>query len=399
MSVSTGEQPTVNLRDYGDAFFSDPYAVFADLRAHGPVHHVRLPNGTPTWLIVDHAEVRRALGDPTLSKNWYKATGQLGPNVMGTNMLTCDPPDHTRLRRLLSKEFTARRVEALRPQVQASANRLLDEVAHTGRMDLIESYSMPLSIGTVTDLLGVPFLDKETFREWTRDIFVPTGDVERERQVYDEITAYIDELVEAKRRDPGPDLLSALVRTVDSDDDRLKPDELRATAFLLLLAGHQTTLNLVTNGAYALLTHPDQLAALRSDWSVLDRAVDEVLRWEGSLTFATHRFTTEPYPVGGTVIPGAGQRVLVAVGAANRDPAQHPDPDRFDIHRPAQPHMAFGHGIHHCLGSSLARLEGAVALRSLFGRLDDLALDTDRIEWQHTLTARGITRLPVRWPV
>ncbi|MFF7638025.1 cytochrome P450 [Kitasatospora sp. NPDC008050] len=397
MPFGTEQFPVIDLSPQRDTLASDPYAVFAELRAQGPVHLVQLPDGDRTWLVVGYREVLDALKDPTLSKNWLKATGQLGPNVIGTNMLTADPPDHTRLRRLVSREFSARRIEALRPHVEKAAAELLDGLQDAGSAELIEDFAMPLSLGVVTDLLGVPFLDRAAFRDWTNDIIVPSEDPAREDQILEEITAYLDQLIETKRHRPGDDLLSALIRTMDEDHGRLDHDELRATAFLLLLAGHETTLNLIANGVHALLRHPAQLGALRANWTLIDQAVDEVLRWEGSLTYATNRFTTEPYRVGETVIPGGGSRVLIALGSANRDPGQFPDPDRFDIHRPPRAHLAFGHGIHHCLGTPLARLEGAVAIRALLERFPDLALETEQPRWRPSMMARGMETLRVRW--
>ncbi|MEU4118472.1 cytochrome P450 [Kitasatospora sp. NPDC028055] len=395
MSTGTDQHPVVDLGPRRRTLATDPYAVLEELRAQGPVHRVRLPDGSVTWLIVGYQEVLAALKDPTLSKNWYRATGQLGPNVIGTNMLTADPPDHTRLRRLVSREFSARRIESLRPHVEAAAAELIDGFQHAGSVELVEDFAMPLSLGVITDLLGVPFLDREAFRAWTADIIVPPEDPAREGQVLEEITAYLDQLIETKRRQPGEDLLSALIRTMDEDHDRLGHEELRATAFLLLLAGHETTLNLIANGVYALLSHPAELAALRADWSLIDQAVDEVLRWEGSLTFATNRFTTEPYRVGETVIPGRGARVLIALGSASRDPEQFPDPDRFDINRPPRAHLAFGHGIHHCLGTPLARLEGAVAIRALLERFPDLSLEIEHPTWRPSMMGRGMSVLPL----
>ena len=397
MSAETDRNPIVDLNLDFEKLASDPYTVLGDLRARGPVHRVRLPDGSETWLIVGYDEVLAALKEPTLSKNWFKATGELGPNVIGTNMLTADPPDHTRLRRLVSRGFSARRIQALRPHVERAAAELLDGLQDAGSAELIEDFAMPLSLGTVTDLLGVPFLDRAAFRIWTNDIIVPPEDPARDRQVLKEITAYLDQLIDIKRSRPGEDLLSALIHTMDQDHDRLGHEELRATAFLLLLAGHETTLNLIANGVYALLRHPIQLAALRADWSLVDQAVDEMLRWEGSLTFATNRFTTEPYQVGGTLIPGGGARVLIALGSANRDPGQFPNPDRFDIHRPPRAHLAFGHGIHHCLGTPLARLEGAVAIQSLLQRFPDLTLGLEEPSWRRSMMARGMAALPVRW--
>jgi cytochrome P450 len=212
-----------------------------------------------------------------------------------------------------------------------------------------------------------------------------------------ELAAYLRDLIEDKRASaPADDLLSALIRTTAEDGDRLSPDELCAMAFILLIAGHETTVNLIAGGVRALLTHPGQLAALRADMTLLGGAVEEMLRYEGPVENATYRFTVEDTEVGGTVIPG-GSAVLVGLAAADHDPERFPEPDRFDIRRDARGHIAFGHGLHHCLGAPLARLEGQIALRSLLDRAPALALDGPADDWLPGMLIRGVRSLPVRW--
>ncbi|MCQ4084671.1 cytochrome P450 [Streptomyces sp. RB6PN25] len=390
----------VDLAAYGERFTADPYPVYAELREKSPVHYARLPHGNEVWLVVGHEEVRAALADPTLSKSWLNSEQWTDDDELyiGTHMLNSDPPHHTRLRKLVAKEFTPRRVEALRPRIQQITDELLDAMPATGRVDLVEALAFPLPMTVICELLGVPFLEREAFRGWSNEIIAPVGDPERQETAFKEMGAYLSRLVEEKRERPGDDLMSALIRTTDEDGDRLSHDELRAMAFLLLVAGHETTVNLIANGVLALLTHPDQLAELRADWSLLDAAVEEMLRYDGPVETSTFRFTTRPLEIGGTVIPGGGAPVLVVIAAADRDPGRFPAPDEFDIHRPAGGHLAFGHGIHYCLGAPLARLEGRIAVRSLLERFPRLALDADpaTLGWRSGALIRGVRSLPVR---
>ncbi|WP_329392785.1 cytochrome P450 [Streptomyces lydicus] len=392
----------VDLGAYGEDFTANPYKYYAKLRAQGPVHRVRVPNGPDVWLVVGHEAVRGALADPRLSKDW-RASGQLGPageeSALFTNMLDADPPHHTRLRKLVAKEFTARRVEALRPRVQQITDELLDAMlaAPDGRADLVEALAFPLPMTVICELIGVPAMDREAFRGWSNELVAPTG----EEAAYAATVAmsdYLVGLIEARRKDPGEGLLNDLIRTSDEDGDQLSREELVGTAFLLLVAGHETTVSLLSNGVRALLQHPAQLAALRADFSLLDNAVEEMLRYDGPVETATWRFSSEPVEIGGTLIP-AGETILVALASASRDPERYSAADDFDITRDARGHAAFGHGIHFCLGAPLARLEARVALRSLLERCPDLALDVDpgALTWRTGMLIRGTEQLPVRW--
>jgi cytochrome P450 len=388
----------VDLAAYGPNFTADPYPYYERLRAAGPAHRVRV-DGAEFWLIVGHEEARAALADPRLSKSpATMGLTMLDEQIVGPNLLVIDPPDHTRLRKLVSREFTPRRAEALRPRVQRITDDLLDEMVPAGRADLVDALAFPLPIVVICELLGVPTADRAAFRTWSNEVVAPTSP-EKEEDAVRQLGAYLDGLIEDKRcAGPADDLLSALVRTRAEDGDRLSFAELRALAYLLLIAGHETTVNLISNGVRALLAHPGQLAALRADFSLLDGAIDEMLRYDGPVETATLRFSAAPVPVGDQIIP-AGERVLIGLAAADRDPARYPDPDRFDIRRDTRGHLAFGHGIHFCLGAPLARLEARVAVRSLLERCPDLALDApaDTYTWLPGLLMRGVRRLPVRW--
>ncbi|KIF71088.1 cytochrome P450 [Streptomyces sp. AcH 505] len=391
---------TIEVRELGPDFTADPYPYYAKLRELGPVHQMRNPDGWRWWLVVGYAEARAALADPRLGKRPQVAGGE--ELLMGPHVLISDPPDHTRLRKLITREFTARRVESLRPRVQQITDELLDAMGPAGHGDLVDALAFPLPITVICELLGVPRSDRDTFRGWTNEIVAPTS-VESSTAAAYALRDYLDELIEDKRcSGPADDLLSALLRTSAADDDRLSAAELRAMAFILLIAGHETTVNLISNGVRALLDHPDQLKALRADFTLLEPAIEEMLRYEGPVENATNRYTREPVAYGETVIP-AGEMVLVGLASADRDPARFPEPDTFDIRRAAkggaQGHLAFGHGLHFCLGAPLARLEGAVVLRSLLERFPGLALDPspEPYEWLPGLLIRGVRRLPVRW--
>ncbi|OII60431.1 cytochrome [Streptomyces sp. CC53] len=392
----------IDLAEFGPEFNADPYPFYDRMRARGPVHEVCDRAGNRFWLIVGHAEAKKALTDPRLSKS-AETVGMtlLDEEVIGRHMLGLDPPDHTRLRRLVAREFTGRRMDALRPRIQDVADGLLDGMAAEPgrRADLVGAFAFPLPITVICELLGVPTADRDRFRDWSNEVVAPTGP-DTEKAAVHGLAAYLDALIEDKRRSAADDLLSALLRTSDEDGDRLSATELRAMAYLLLVAGHETTVNLISNGVRALLTHPDQLDVLWDDFGLLDGAIEEMLRYDGPVETATYRFTREPVPLGGTVIP-AGRAVLVGLAAGDRDPGKYPDPDRFDIRRDPAGHLAFGHGIHFCLGAPLARLEARIALRSLLERFPGLALDPDPsgapLDWLPGLLMRGVRRLPVRW--
>ncbi|MCD7436969.1 cytochrome P450 [Streptomyces lincolnensis] len=390
----------IDLGEYGDAFRADPHPVYADLRERGPVHRIRPPGSLPdywSWLVVGHEEVRAALADPRLSKDGRRIGMVFNDEqLIGRHLLGTDPPEHTRLRGLVSRAFTMRRVERLRPRVQEITDDLLDAMLPLGRADLVESLAYPLPITVICELLGVPEMDRAEFRKQSTEVVAPTSS----DTSYDAVLRlgeYLTELIEDKRSaGPADDLLSDLIRTTAEDGDRLSPAELRGMAFLLLIAGHETTVNLITNAVHTLLTHPDQLAALRADMSLVDNAIEETLRYEGPVENATFRYAAEPLQIAGVPI-AQGDPVMIGLGAADRDGARYPEPHRFDIHRDTRGHVAFGHGIHFCLGAPLARLEARTALRSLLDRAPALTLDGPPGEWLPGMLIRGLRSLPVRW--
>ncbi|MPY62436.1 cytochrome P450 family protein [Streptomyces spongiae] len=395
----------VDLQELGTAFTRDPYPVYARLRAEGPVHRVLDTDGEEVWLVVGHEACRAAFTDPRLSRDWVRSgnikqiinTEQAVPALM--HMLMADPPDHTRLRRLVAREFTPKRVEGLAPRVQQITDELLDAMLAEPerRADLIASFAFPLPMTVICELLGVPELDRDAFRGWSNEMVARTSP-EGEARAYQELTAYLTELIAAKRKNAGEDLLSALIHAADEEGDRLAPNELVGMSSLLLIAGHETTVNLIGNGVRALFAHPGQLADLRADFGLLDGAIEEMLRYDGPVENCTDRLALEDVEMGGVTIP-KGATVLISMADADRDPERFKEPDRFDIRRDARGHMAFGHGLHHCLGAPLARLEGRIAIRTLLERCPDLAPDADEagLPWVPGLLIRGVRRLPVRW--
>ncbi|MDT0456345.1 cytochrome P450 [Streptomyces sp. DSM 41527] len=393
---------TLDLAALGEDYVRHPYEVYARLRERGPVHRVRLPEGTVVWLVVGYEEVRAALSDPRLSKDWRHAPSaqSLQPVSIGVSMLRSDAPQHTRIRGLVARAFTARRVASLAPRVQETTDELLAAMLARpeGRGDLVEALSFPLPVTVICELLGVPFLEREAFRTWT-DILMAGVATPQAREARTAMAGYLDDLVAAKRARPGDDLLTDLIAVSDEDGDRLSRDELLGMAQLLLIAGYETTANLISNGVLALLTHPDQLALLRADPSLIDGAVEEMLRYDGPLETSTFRFTVEPTEIAGTVIPGDGEVVLPVISDSGRDPLRFDDPGRFDITRDARGHVAFGHGIHFCLGAPLARLEARIAVRTLLERCPKLALDAHPadLSWRLGALLRGPRSLPVRW--
>ncbi|MFD9435017.1 cytochrome P450 [Streptomyces sp. NPDC060002] len=387
---------SADLSALGTPFVDNPYPVYERMREQGPVHRARTAASGEFWLVVGHAEARAALADARLSNDIRHSAGWQddGGNSIGLNMVQTDPPQHTRLRGLVAKEFTTRRIEALRPTIQRITDDLVDAMLPLGRADLVESFALPLPLAVICELLGVPASDRKTFHDW----YLESTDFTRPEvaaAAAQAMTGYLAELLAAKRREPGEDLLSALAGRL-GEEDGLTPEEMLGMAFVLLVAGYETAANLLSSGTLALLRHPDQLALLRRDWSLLGNAVEEMLRYEGPVETTAFRYTKEPVEIGGTVID-AGESVAVVLAAASRDPRRFAEPDRFDIRRDTRGHTAFGYGIHHCLGAPLARMQGAIAFRTLLERCPGLALDTDPgdLRWRPSLMLRGLHALPV----
>jgi cytochrome P450 len=397
--------PTIRVIPDDLEQWAEPYPVLERLREAGPVQRVRLRAGLIGWIVTRQAEVAAALGDQRFSSDSRYAEAALDQAAplarrarddrANPSMLSTDPPEHTRLRRPASRAFTGRRVERLRPRIQQITDSLLDTIAPRGDADLVEDLAFPLPVAVICELLGVPFEDREQFRVWSAALFRPLVDQQVAVAASEARTAlreYLAPLIAARRSDPTDDLLSVLV---GEENRALSHSELVTSAVLLLVAGHETTVNLIGTGAYLLLRHPDQLARIRARPELLPDAVEEVLRYDGPVMLGVIRYTTEDVSLGGRTIP-AGEVVFLSTGAANRDPDRFDRPDTFDVSRTDNGHLAFGHGVHFCPGAALARLEGQIAIGSLFGRFPDLALaDPDGPPCWRPSMLRGLATLPV----
>lgn len=404
--------PAPTLFDW--EFATDPYPAYAWLREHAPVHRTRLPSGVEAWLVTRYADARQALADQRLSKNPAHhaepahAKGKTGipgerKAELMTHLLNIDPPDHTRLRRLVSKAFTPRRVAEFTPRVQELTDHLIDGFAGRGEADLIHEFAFPLPIYAICEMLGVPREDQDDFRDWAgmmiRHGGGPRGGVARSVK---QMRTYLGELIHRKRDDLGDDLISDLIRASDHGD-HLTEAEATAMAFILLFAGFETTVNLIGNGVHSLFMNPGQRARLQASLAagergLLQTGVEELLRYDGPVELATWRFATRPLTLGGQDI-AVGDPVLVVLAAADRDPARFADPDTLDLGRADNQHLGYGHGIHYCLGAPLARLEGQTALATLLTRLPDLelAVPSTDLRWRGGLIMRGLRTLPVRF--
>ncbi|GII29850.1 cytochrome P450 family protein [Planotetraspora mira] len=389
---------------FGPAFDADPYPAFEWLRRNAPVTRVPLP-GCEAWLVTRYEDAVEALTHPSLSKDpasgspeWRAASLGLPLDhrpSLARHMINADGEDHTRLRRLVSATFTPRRMEGLRTRAQEVTDGLLDRL-DGDEADLVADLAYPLPITIICDLLGVPEEDREAFHHLASVIdSAAASEVEQISLATDGLEKFLSDLVTLKRTRPGDDLLTELVRR--SHRGEIHPDELTSTAFLLLIAGHETTVALIGNGLLALLRHPEQLAALRADFSLLPDVVDEMLRYDGPVRNATWRFPTEPVVIGGQrMLPG--DPILVSLLAANRDPSVFPDPDAFSPGRIGEPHLGFGRGPHYCIGAALAKVEAEVAIGSVLRRFPRLALATDpgELVWWPSAIMRGLFSLPVR---
>jgi cytochrome P450 len=396
----------ITVLPYEDpAFVLDPFPFYRELRESGPVRRVVTARDLEAWLITRYEDGLAALTDPRFSSDIRDAADtrlidQLPPEERRSfthSMIRRDPPDHTRLRRLVSKAFTPRRIAGLRPRVQEITDRLLDTVTPYGRADLVTDFALPLPVTVISELLGVPAGDRKGFQEWTDAMLGQRPgrpDLELMSAAWQKMRAYLEDLLRAKRRSPADDLLSALIEARDADG-RLDEEELIAMAFLLLVAGYITTVNLIATGMLTLLTHPDQLKLVRDDPALLPGAVEEFLRYDGPVNPGVLRFAAEDVEIGGVTIP-RGATVVIATAIAGRDPARFADPDRLDVTRADNAHLAFGHGIHFCLGAPLARLEGEIAIGTLLRRLPNLALAVpeDEVRWK-IANLRGPEHLPV----
>lgn len=384
-------------------FVRDPHATYDWMREEGPVK-LRQQSGSVLWMLTRYEDARAALAEPKLHKDPRRFPNPAGGTGMGPeepgmellsrHMLNSDPPDHTRLRKLTTKAFTARPTEAFRPRITEVAAGLLDGFEPGGRMDIVNDYAMPLSTRVICELIGIPAADGEVFRDWytTMTGVHPPEQVTEARQ---SLIRYLGDLIADKRARPADDLISNLLQARDADD-LLSETEVMSMVFLLLGAGHETAISFIGTAMLSLLSEPDQLALLQKDTTLLPGAIEELLRFESPINVATFRYAAEAVEIGGVTIP-AGDSVFVSIGALNRDPSRFSEPDRLEITRPATGHLAFGHGLHHCLGAPLARVEGAVAIGQLITRFPDIrpAVGREDLQWRFSLMLRCLESLPV----
>jgi len=401
---------TITQVDVTNAKFkANPFPFYAQLRAEAPVLPVPLPMPTKqrAWLVTRYDDVLDVLKDARFAKNRRNAMSPeqlkkmpwMPPmfKPLEQNMLDLDSPDHTRLRALVHKAFTPRLIEQMRDQIQALTNELLDAAEPKGGMDLIADFALPLPLTMIGRILGVPAEDNHKFHRWTKTLlsagtntnyFVLIPTIMR-------FMGYLKKLIKERRAHPKDDLVTALVQAKDGND-QLSGDEVLAMIFLLLIAGHETTVNLIGSGSLALLEHPDQLERLRSEPAVIKPAIEELVRYVCPLEMATERYAREDITIAGTTIP-RGELVLAVIGSANRDANYFDNPDSLDVTRENNKHLAFGLGAHYCLGAPLARLEGQIAISTLIQRMPNLRLSIapDQLRWRSGFVLRGLEVLPV----
>jgi pimeloyl-[acyl-carrier protein] synthase len=386
---------------------TDPYPLYQRLRSEDPVHW---EDDDERWMLTRYADVVTVLRSPIASSDRVQAMRHFVPGhlqslleLRSNSMLNCDAPRHTRLRLLVNKAFTARAVEALTDKIRKLAESMLDAVQPRGRMDLMADLAHPFPVTVIAEMLGVPPEDRPLFKRWSHDLSLIAGgagsprglsmeDYRRTADSFTELSQYIGKIVAQRRTEPRNDLLTALAQAEEAGD-RLSEPELYANAALILVAGHETTTNLIGNGMLALLRHPDQMERLRRDPSLILAAVEEFLRYESPVQFVT-RLLKEDLTLGGKQLR-ARQTVLMMLGAANRDPAQFPDPDRLDVCRTDNKHVAFGLGTHFCLGAQLARLEGRIVFETLLRRMPNLRLDAPEVKYRKHFNLRGLEAIPV----
>jgi cytochrome P450 len=389
----------------------DPYPVFGRLRAEGPVREIVWAHGARVWLVTRYQEITALVNDPRVSKDGRRMndlfalhsglpveqedSGVGFNDELTTHMLNSDPPRHTRLRSLVSKAFTTHRVERLRPRIEQVADECLDAMAGRSDIDLVGAFAVKLPITIICDLFGIPDADREQFRLWGTKLVGAGQDPAEVAEAGDKMVGYVSALVDAKRANPGDDMISALVRVRD-DGERLSHGELVSMIYFLAVAGHITTICSIGNAVYNLLTHPGELAKLRGDLSLMPAAVDELMRFDSAAQVGTFRFTTAEIQVGDVTIP-PDQLLLLSWSAGNRDSARYPDADRLDLSRHPAGIMSWGYGLHRCVGVPLAKMQIEIGLTRLLTRHPDLrlAVDPGEIRWENSSLLRSLIALPV----
>ncbi len=401
--------PSVNI--VSPQFKANPFPFLASLRTSQPVYRTSLPDKTPVWLITRYEDVAALLKDERFVKNRRTAMTReklrklpwVPPmfRPLERNMLDLDPPDHTRLRALVHKAFTPNLIGQMRDRIQILADDLLEGVARKGEMDLIDDYALPLPMTIITEILGVPTSDRDKFHKWSKAV-VSLSSPNATLRVIPSVwmfIRYLRRFIKRRRLDPQDDLISALIQAEEAGD-KLSEDELLAMVFLLLIAGHETTVNLIGNGMLALLDHPDQMEKLRRNPALIKTAVEELLRYSSPVFMSTERYAREDSRIQGVTIPCGGM-TLGVIGSANRDESVFENADELSIAREPNRHLSFGQGIHFCVGAPLARLEAQIAINTLLRRMPDLKLSvaTDSLRWRPSMILRGLEGLPASFGV
>lgn len=378
------------------AFTHNPYPDYKKLRHAFPIYKVVFPSGEPGWIISKYNHAVEVLKDSRFSKDMVKRYGPESRSVFTNNMLFSDPPDHRRLRGLVQKAFTPKMIAGMRSHIEDIANDLLDQVSGREQMNLIDDYAFPLPIIVISEILGVPLEDRDKFRTWSNTI-IGSGneDAATFQQHAKEFIDYLRDWFAQVRQNPGKDLISELLMAEEAGD-QLTEEELYGVVTLLIIAGHETTVNLIGNGMLALMEHPEQKELLLQHPEYIHNAIEEMLRYNGPVEFSTSRWASEDIDFHGHSI-AKGDLVIVALDSANRDEEQFGDADVFDITKEKSPHLAFGTGIHLCLGAPLARLEGEIAIQTLLRRYPHIALAAkpEELEWRPGMIVRGVKEIPV----
>jgi cytochrome P450 len=394
---------------FSPSFKADPFATYQQMRAEAPIYPHLAPDGRTIWYITRYEDVTAVLRDDVhFCKDPRHAHPQEAPRhaliarLINENMLFSDPPDHTRLRALVNQAFTPRRVEGLADAIETTAVALLDAICHKGSLELIADYALPLPVRVISELLGIPPADRERVSDWSQAIISPGSrglNYSARRRKVKAFVTYLQEMFADRAAHPQDDLVTALVQAEEAGE-KLNEQELSSMVALLLVTGHETTVNLIGNGVLALLRHPEQLALLREGrveggWAT---AVEELLRYDGPVETSTTRWVREDVVLHGQHLR-RGDVVRAVISSANRDAAQFTHPDTLDVTRADNKHLAFGLGIHYCLGAPLARLEGRIALSLLFGRFANLrlAVPAEALRWRSGVLFRGLVALPLAW--
>lgn len=394
------------INPFSPAFKSEAYSIYEELRKEKPVFQVKMPNGDTGWIISRYEDAVSLLKDQRITKSPHslmtsKQFKSLSPEIkmINNHLLSSDPPDHTRLRKLIQKAFTSKMINSLQPRIQKITEQLIDKMITKSKVDIIKEFAFPLPITVISEMLGVPVKDQDQFHEWSSAVLYAFNRPDRFLEIHSKLIdflTYLKDLVEQRRYEPKDDLISELIKA-EEEGDKLSEEEIFSMIYVLMIGGHETTVNLIGNGIFCLLQHPEQLHMLKNDSSLINSTIEECLRFMSPVEFATNRWAKEDIHLHGETIK-TNEAILISIGSANRDSEKFNYPENFDITRKKNEHIAFGQGIHFCIGFALARLEGQIALKTIFNRLPDLqlAVEPSQLEWQESFIVRGFKELPIR---